>query len=79
MQSFRIGLVSDRQRRALGGLSGGGLPRRLIAFLLAAAAAAASAAAVGLMRATVGEVGLAVVAGTAEAAGKLLGVFSITA
>jgi hypothetical protein len=44
MQSFRKGLVSERQRRARCGRSGGGFPLRLIAFLLAAAAAAAAAA-----------------------------------
>ncbi len=44
MQSLRTGLVRERQRRALGGRSGGGLPLRLMAFLLAAAAAAAAAA-----------------------------------
>ena len=49
MQSLRIGLVSERHSKALVGLSGGGLPRRLKAFLLAAAAAAASAAAAGLI------------------------------
>ena len=49
MQSLRTGLVSERQSKDLIGLSGGGLPRRLNAFLLAAAAAAASAAAAGLI------------------------------
>lgn len=44
MQSFRTGLVSDRQKRARCGRSGGGFPLRLMAFLLAAAAAAAAAA-----------------------------------
>ena len=45
MQSFRTGLVSDRQQRARWGRSGGGLPLLLCAFLLAAAAAASAAAA----------------------------------
>lgn len=82
MQSLRTGLVSERQNRARCGLSGGGLPRRLIAFLLAAAAAAASAAAVGLIIAVVGEAGLvaaaAAAAGAAASPVGLLVAFSMT-